>query len=166
MDATQLKSYRDKLYGAETNIALRLYCDNGIIIDEGTMFVKWDDANNVVIAIKSNEDQVNHPGVKIKTIITDYDMVQYVIAYSTGKSIKPIAQALGYSATQVENLVDKFDNVDIRTYLNTTPKDVVDVIAAEDLAKQTQAAATMQVLEDRAKDNHHATVQIIRNKRQ
>ena len=74
MDATQLKAYRDKLRATENNIAIRLYCDNGIIIDEGSMFVKWDDANNVIMAIKSNEDQQNHPGVKMKIIVTDFDI--------------------------------------------------------------------------------------------
>ena len=76
MDATQVKKYRDLLRGAEKNIGLRLYCDNGIIIDEIEMFVNWNDTDNVVIAIKANEDQVNHPGVKLKTIIADYEMIQ------------------------------------------------------------------------------------------
>jgi len=39
MDATQLKAYRDKLRATENNIAIRLYCDNGIIIDK---FIKED----------------------------------------------------------------------------------------------------------------------------
>ncbi len=58
------------------------------------MFVNWNDTDNVVIAIKANEDQVNHPGVKLKTIIADYEMIQYIIAYSTGRSIRPIAKQL------------------------------------------------------------------------
>lgn len=164
MDATQLKAYRDKLYAAEKNIALRLYCDNGIIIDEGTMFVKWDDASNIVIAIKSNDDQVNHPGVKIKTIITDYDMVQYVMAYSTRKSIKPLATALGYSSTQIDNLIDKFDNVDIRSYINTTPKEVIDVIAAEDTAKEVEYKKNIELQEKFAEEHRIATATQIRKR--
>jgi len=112
MDATQLKAYRDKLRATENNIAIRLYCDNGIIIDEGSMFVKWDDANNVIMAIKSNEDQQNHPGVKMKIIVTDFDMVQYMIAYSTHKSVQPIAKVFGFTDDQIKNFINKFDNAE------------------------------------------------------
>lgn len=135
METATVKMFRDKLRAAEKNIAIRLYCDNGIIIDEGTMFVKWDDANNVILAIKSNEDQVNHMGVKIKTIIADYSMIQYLIAYSTHRSIKPIAKELGYSDEQIDNAIDKFDNIDPHTFLNTVPKEVKelsDEMAAKD----------------------------------
>ena len=117
MDATQVKKYRDLLRGAEKNIGLRLYCDNGIIIDEIEMFVNWNDTDNVVIAIKSNEDQVNHPGVKLKTIIADYEMIQYIIAYSTGRSIKPIAKKLNYTDEQIKNLINKFADPDINSFL-------------------------------------------------
>ena len=151
MDATQLKAYRDKLRATENNIAIRLYCDNGIIIDEGSMFVKWDDANNVIMAIKSNEDQQNHPGVKMKIIVTDFDMVQYMIAYSTHKSVQPIA---------------KFDNQDLRTYLNAVPEDVLHEIVAQQAAIDAQAKATLQLQEDRAKAEHRVTAQQIRERQQ
>lgn len=164
MDATQVKKYRDLLKAAETNIALRLYCDNGIIIDEGTMFVQWSDADNVVIAIKSNEDQVNHPGVKIKTIIADYEMIQYVIAYSTGKSIKPIAKKLNYTDEQIKNLINKFADPDINSFLNTTPKAVLEEIKHEYDERATEAASVHQLQEDRAKAEGHVTVDQIRNK--
>ena len=154
MDATQVKKYRDLLKAAETNIALRLYCDNGIIIDEGTMFVQWSDADNVVIAIKSNEDQVNHPGVKIKTII----------AYSTGKSIKPIAKKLNYTDDQIANLINKFADPDINSFLNTTPKEVLEEIKHEYEERATEAARVHQLQEDRAKAEGHITVDQIRNK--
>lgn len=164
MDATQVKKYRDLLKAAETNIALRLYCDNGIIIDEGTMFVQWSDADNVVIAIKSNEDQVNHPGVKIKTIIADYEMIQYIIAYSTGKSIKPIAKKLNYTDEQIKNLINKFADPDINSFLNTTPKAVLEEIRHEYDERATEAARVHQLQEDRAKAEGHVTVDQIRNK--
>lgn len=164
MDATQVKKYRDLLKAAETNIALRLYCDNGIIIDEGTMFVQWSDADNVVIAIKSNEDQVNHPGVKIKTIIADYEMIQYIIAYSTGKSIKPIAKKLKYTDDQIANLINKFADPDINSFLNTTPKAVLEEIKHEREERATEAARVHQLQEDRAKAEGHVTVDQIRNK--
>jgi hypothetical protein len=164
MDATQVKKYRDLLKAAETNIALRLYCDNGIIIDEGTMFVQWSDADNVVIAIKSNEDQVNHPGVKIKTIIADYEMIQYIIAYSTGKSIKPIAKKLKYTDDQITNLINKFADPDINSFLNTIPKAVLEEIKHEHEERATEAARVHQLQEDRAKAEGHVTVDQIRNK--
>lgn len=164
MDATQVKKYRDLLKAAETNIALRLYCDNGIIIDEGTMFVQWSDADNVVIAIKSNEDQVNHPGVKIKTIIADYEMIQYIIAYSTGKSIRPIAKKLNYTDEQITNLINKFADPDINSFLNTTPKAVLEEIRHEYDERATEAARVHQIQEDRAKAEGHVTVDQIRNK--
>lgn len=164
MDATQVKKYRDLLKAAETNIALRLYCDNGIIIDEGTMFVQWSDADNVVIAIKSNEDQVNHPGVKIKTIIADYEMIQYIIAYSTGKSIKPIAKKLNYTDEQIKNLINKFADPDINSFLNTTPKAVLEEIKHEYEERATEAARVHQLQEDRAKAEGHVTVDQIRNR--
>lgn len=164
MDATQVKKYRDLLKAAETNIALRLYCDNGIIIDEGTMFVQWSDADNVVIAIKSNEDQVNHPGVKIKTIIADYEMIQYIIAYSTGKSIKPIAKKLNYTDDQIANLINKFADPDINSFLNTTPKAVLEEIKHKHEERTTEAARVHQLQEDRAKAEGHVTVDQIRNK--
>lgn len=164
MDATQVKKYRDLLKAAETNIALRLYCDNGIIIDEGTMFVQWSDADNVVIAIKSNEDQVNHPGVKIKTIIADYEMIQYIIAYSTGKSIKPIAKKLNYTDDQIANLINKFADPDINSFLNTTPKAVLEEIKHEYEERATEAARVHKLQEDRAKAEGHVTVDQIRNK--
>nr|DAU84668.1 MAG TPA: winged helix-turn-helix protein [Caudoviricetes sp.] len=164
MDATQVKKYRDLLKAAETNIALRLYCDNGIIIDEGTMFVQWSDADNVVIAIKSNEDQVNHPGVKIKTIIADYEMIQYIIAYSTGKSIKPIAKKLNYTDEQIKNLINKFADPDINSFLNTTPKEVLEEIRHEYDERAIEAARVHQLQEDRAKAEGHVTVDQIRNR--
>lgn len=164
MDATQVKKYRDLLKAAETNIALRLYCDNGIIIDEATMFVQWSDADNVVIAIKSNEDQVNHPGVKIKTIIADYEMIQYIIAYSTGRSIKPIAKKLNYTDEQIKNLINKFADPDINSFLNTTPKEVLEEIRHENEERATEAARVHQLQEDRAKAEGHVTVDQIRNK--
>lgn len=164
MDATQVKKYRDLLKAAETNIALRLYCDNGIIIDEGTMFVQWSDADNVVIAIKSNEDQVNHPGVKIKTIIADYEMIQYIIAYSTGRSIKPIAKKLNYTDEQIKNLINKFADPDINSFLNTTPKAVLEEIKHDYDERATEAARIHQLQEDRAKAEGHVTVDQIRNR--
>lgn len=164
MDATQVKKYRDLLKAAETNIALRLYCDNGIIIDEGTMFVQWSDADNVVIAIKSNEDQVNYPGVKIKTIIADYEMIQYIIAYSTGKSIKPIAKKLNYTDEQIKNLINKFADPDINSFLNTTPKEVLEEIRHAHEERATEAARVHQLQEERAKAEGHVTVDQIRNK--
>ena len=166
MDATQLKAYRDKLRATENNIAIRLYCDNGIIIDEGAMFVKWDDANNVILAIKSNEDQQNHPGVKMKIIVTDFDMVQYMIAYSTHKSIQPIAKAFGFTDDQIKNFINKFDDQDLRTYLNAVPEDVMQEIAARQAAIDAQAKATLQLQEDRAKAEHRVTAQQIRERQQ
>lgn len=166
MDATQLKAYRDKLRATENNIAIRLYCDNGIIIDEGSMFVKWDDANNVIMAIKSNEDQQNHPGVKMKIIVTDFDMVQYMIAYSTHKSIQPIAKAFGFTDDQIKNFINKFDDQDLRTYLNAVPEDVMQEIAARQAAIDAQAKATLQLQEDRAKAEHRVTAQQIRERQQ
>lgn len=166
MDATQLKAYRDKLRATENNIAIRLYCDNGIIIDEGSMFVKWDDANNVILAIKSNEDQQNHPGVKMKIIVTDFDMVQYMIAYSTHKSIQPIAKAFGFTDDQIKNFINKFDDQDLRTYLNAVPEDVMQEIVARQAAIDAQAKATLQLQEDRAKAEHRVTAQQIRERQQ
>jgi hypothetical protein len=166
MDATQLKAYRDKLRATENNIAIRLYCDNGIIIDEGTMFVKWDDANNVILAIKSNEDQQNHPGVKMKIIVTDFDMVQYMIAYSTHKSIQPIAKAFGFTDDQIKNFINKFDDQDLRTYLNAVPEDVMQEIAARQAAIDAQAKVVLQQQEDRAKAEHRVTAQQIRERQQ
>lgn len=164
MDATQVKKYRDLLRAAEKNIGLRLYCDNGIIIDEIEMMVNWNDDDNVVIAIKSNEDQVNHPGVKIKTIIADYEMIQYIIAYSTGRSIKPIAKKLKYTDAQIDNLINKFADPDIRSFLNTTPKEVLEEIQREREAQITEANRVHQLQEDRAKTEGHVTVDQIRNK--
>lgn len=166
MDATQLKAYRDKLRATENNIAIRLYCDNGIIIDEGDMFVKWDDANNVIMAIKSNEDQQNHPGVKMKIIVTDFDMVQYMIAYSTHKSVQPIAKAFGFTDDQIKNFINKFDNQDLRTYLNAVPEDVMQEIAARQAAIDAQAKVVLQQQEDRAKAEHRVTAQQIRERQQ
>ena len=166
MDATQLKAYRDKLRATENNIAIRLYCDNGIIIDEGSMFVKWDDANNVIMAIKSNEDQQNHPGVKMKIIVTDFDMVQYMIAYSTHKSVQPIAKAFGFTDDQIKNFINKFDNQDLRTYLNAVPEDVMQEIAARQAAIDAQAKVVLQQQEDRAKAEHRVTAQQIRERQQ
>ena len=166
MDATQLKAYRDKLRATENNIAIRLYCDNGIIIDEGTMFVKWDDANNVILAIKSNEDQQNHPGVKMKIIITDFDMVQYMIAYSTHKSVQPIAKAFGFTDDQIKNFINKFDDQDLRTYVHAVPEDVLHEIVAQQTAIDTQAKAVLQQQEDRAKAEHRVTAQQIRERQQ
>ena len=164
MDATQVKKYRDLLRSAEKNIGLRLYCDNGIIIDEIEMFVKWNDDDNVVIAVKSNEDQVNHPGVKLKTIIADYEMIQYIIAYSTGRSIKPIAKKLKYTDEQIENIINAFANPDIKSFLNTTPKAVLEEIQHEYDERATEAARIHQLQEDRAKAEGHVTVDQIRNK--
>lgn len=164
MDATQVKKYRDLLRAAEKNIGLRLYCDNGIIIDEIEMMVNWNDDDNVVIAIKSNEDQVNHPGVKIKTIIADYEMIQYIIAYSTGRSIKPIAKKLKYTDAQIDNLINKFADPDIRSFLNTTPKEVLEEIQHEHDAQIAEANRVHQLQEDRAKAEGHVTVDQIRNR--
>lgn len=166
MDATQLKAYRDKLRATENNIAIRLYCDNGIIIDEGDMFVKWDDANNVIMAIKSNEDQQNHPGVKMKIIVTDFDMVQYMIAYSTHKSVQPIAKAFGFTDDQIKNFINKFDNQDLRTYVNAVPEDVLQEITARQAAIDAQAKVVLQQQEDRAKAEHRVTAQQIRERQQ
>lgn len=166
MDATQLKAYRDKLRATENNIAIRLYCDNGIIIDEGSMFVKWDDANNVIMAIKSNEDQQNHPGVKMKIIVTDFDMVQYMIAYSTHKSIQPIAKAFGFTDDQIKNFINKFDDQDLRTYLNAVPEDVMQEIVTRQAAIDAQAKVVLQQQEDRAKAEHRVTAQQIRERQQ
>lgn len=166
MDATQLKAYRDKLKATENNIAIRLYCDNGIIIDEGSMFVKWDDANNMILAIKSNEDQQNHPGVKMKIIITDFDMVQYMIAYSTHKSVQPIAKAFGFTADQIKNFINKFDDQDLRTYVHAVPEDVLQEIVTQQAAIDAQAKATLQLQEDRAKAEHRVTAQQIRERQQ
>lgn len=166
MDATQLKAYRDKLRATENNIAIRLYCDNGIIIDEGEMFVKWDDANNVIMAIKSNEDQQNHPGVKMKIIVTDFDMVQYMIAYSTHKSVQPIAKAFGFTDDQIKNFINKFDNQDLRTYVHAVPEDVLQEIVTQQAAIDAQAKAVLQQQEDRAKAEHRVTAQQIRERQQ
>lgn len=166
MDATQLKAYRDKLRATENNIAIRLYCDNGIIIDEGSMFVKWDDANNMILAIKSNEDQQNHPGVKMKIIITDFDMVQYMIAYSTHKSVQPIAKAFGFTDDQIKNFINKFDDQDLRTYVHAVPEDVLHEIVAQQVTIDAQAKATLQLQEDRAKAEHRVTAQQIRERQQ
>lgn len=166
MDATQLKAYRDKLRATENNIAIRLYCDNGIIIDEGSMFVKWDDANNVIMAIKSNEDQQNHPGVKMKIIVTDFDMVQYMIAYSTHKSIQPIAKAFGFTDDQIKNFINKFDDQDLRTYVNAIPEDVMQEIVARQATIDAQAKVVLQQQEDRAKAEHRVTAQQIRERQQ
>lgn len=166
MDATQLKAYRDKLRATENNIAIRLYCDNGIIIDEGSMFVKWDDANNVIMAIKSNEDQQNHPGVKMKIIITDFDMVQYMIAYSTHKSVQPIAKAFGFTDDQIKNFINKFDDQDLRTYVHAVPEDVLHEIVAQQAAIDAQAKVVLQQQEDRAKAEHRVTAQQIRERQQ
>ena len=166
MDATQLKAYRDKLRATENNIAIRLYCDNGIIIDEGSMFVKWDDANNMILAVKSNEDQQNHPGVKMKIIITDFDMVQYMIAYSTHKSVQPIAKAFGFTDDQIKNFINKFDDQDLRTYVHAVPEDVLHEIVAQQATIDAQAKATLQLQEDRAKVEHRVTAQQIRERQQ
>ena len=166
MDATQLKAYRDKLRATENNIAIRLYCDNGIIIDEGSMFVKWDDANNMILVIKSNEDQQNHPGVKMKIIITDFDMVQYMIAYSTHKSVQPIAKAFGFTDDQIKNFINKFDDQDLRTYVHAVPEDVLHEIVAQQATIDAQAKATLQLQEDRAKAEHRVTAQQIRERQQ
>lgn len=166
MDATQLKAYRDKLRATENNIAIRLYCDNGIIIDEGSMFVKWDDANNMILAVKSNEDQQNHPGVKMKIIITDFDMVQYMIAYSTHKSVHPIAKAFGFTDDQIKNFINKFDDQDLRTYVNAIPEDVMQEIVARQAAIDAQAKVVFQQQEDRAKAEHRVTAQQIRERQQ
>lgn len=166
MDATQLKAYRDKLRATENNIAIRLYCDNGIIIDEGDMFVKWDDANNMIMAIKSNEDQQNHPGVKMKIIVTDFDMVQYMIAYSTHKSVQPIAKAFGFTDDQIKNFINKFDNQDLRTYVNAIPEDVMQEIVTRQATIDAQAKTVLQQQEDRAKAEHRVTAQQIRERQQ
>ena len=166
MDATQLKAYRDKLRATENNIAIRLYCDNGIIIDEGSMFVKWDDANNMILAIKSNEDQQNHPGVKMKIIITDFDMVQYMIAYSTHKSVQPIAKAFGFTDDQIKNFINKFDDQDLRTYVHAVPEDVLHEIVAQQATIDAQAKVVLQQQEDRAKAEHRVTAQQIRERQQ
>lgn len=164
MDATTLKMYRDKLRAAEKNIALRLYCDNAIIIDEGFMFVNWDDANNVIMAIKSNEDQVNHPGVKIKTIITGYEMVQYIIAYSTHRSIKKIATDLGYTDKHIQNIIDTFEPQDKRIYLNAIPEKVMEEIKKQQDDIDAQAKDILQKQEARMKEEHCLTATQIRNK--
>ena len=166
MDATQLKAYRDKRRATEDDRASRLYCDNGIIIDEGDMFVQWDDGNNMIVAVKSNEDQVNHPGVKFKIIITDFDMVQYMIAYSTRKSIQPIAKAFNYTDDQIKNFINKFDDPDLRSYLNTTPKEVVEEIEQQKADLDTKAQIVLQMQEDRAKAEHRVTAQQIRERQQ
>ena len=166
MDATQLKAYRDKLRSTEQNIAIRLYCDNGIIIDEETMFVKWDDANEVIVAIKANDDQQNHPGVKTKVIITTFEMVQYMIAYSTHKSIQPLAKAFDFTDDQIKNFINKFDSQDLRSYLNTVPEDVLQEIVAQQAAVDAQAKFVLQQQEDRAKAEHRVTAQQIRERQQ
>lgn len=166
MDATQLKAYRDKLRATEQNIAIRLYCDNGIIIDEGNMFVKWDDANEVIVAIKANDDQQNHPGVKTKVIITTFEMVQYMIAYSTRKSVQPIAKDFGFTDDQIKNFLNKFDSQDLRSYLNTVPEDVLHEIVAQQAAVDAQAKIVLQQQEDRAKAEHRVTAQQIRERQQ
>ena len=166
MDATQLKAYRDKLRTTEHNIAIRLYCDNGIIIDEGSMFVNWDDANEVIVAIKANDDQQNHPGVKTKVIITTFEMVQYMIAYSTRKSVQPLAKAFGFTDDQIKNFLNKFDSQDLQTYLNQIPEDVLHEIVAEQAAIDAQAKAVLQQQEDRAKAEHRVTAQQIRERQQ
>ena len=166
MDATQLKAYRDKLKATEQNIAIRLYCDNGIIIDEGGMFVKWDDANEVIVAIKANDDQQNHPGVKTKIIITTFEMVQYMIAYSTRKSVQPLAKEFGFTDAQIKNFINKYDSQDLRSYLNTTPEDVLQEIVAQQTAIDAQAKVVLQQQEDRAKAEHRVTAQQIRERQQ
>ena len=166
MDATQLKAYRDKLRATEQNIAIRLYCDNGIIIDEGNMFVKWDDANEVIVAIKANDDQQNHPGVKTKIIITTFEMVQYMIAYSTRKSVQPIAKDFGFTDDQIKNFLNKFDSQDLRSYLNTTPEDVLQEIVAQQAVIDAQAKIVLQQQEDRAKAEYRVTAQQIRERQQ
>lgn len=164
MDATQVKKYRDLLKATEENIGLRLYCDNGIIIDEIGMCVKWNDDDNVVIAIKANEDQVNHPGVKIKTIIADYEMIQYIIAYSTGRSIRPIAKKLKYTDADIIKIINRYADPDIRSFLNTTPNEVLEEIQHTREAQIAEAERIHQLQEQRAKAEGHVTVDQIRNK--
>ena len=77
---------------------------------------------------------------------------EYEIDYNEGK---------GWRAVE---LAEKFANPDINSFLNTTPKAVLEEIRHEYDERATEAARVHQLQEDRAKAEGHVTVDQIRNK--
>ncbi len=62
-----------------------------------------------------------------------------------------------YTDEQITNLINKFADPDINSFLNTTPKAVLEEIRHEYDERVTEAARVHQLQEDRAKAEGHIT---------
>ncbi len=141
MDNDVVIKYRDKLRAVDKNIALRLTCDNMIVIDEGkNAFVKWNDEGGYLTAAMLNRDAMNRPLEPIEVIMTGYDNIQYMTVRADKDSAPALLKALDYTDKQIKNIVEHF--IPSRRYfINMIPEDVAK--AKEDyLAKQKQQRDT------------------------
>ena len=134
MDNDVVIKYRDKLRVVDKNIALRLTCDNLMIIDEAqNAFVKWNDEDGYLIAAMLNRDVMNRQHAPIEVMMTGYVNIQYMTVRADKDSAPAILKALDYTDDQIKNIVEHF--IPSRRYfINMIPEDVAK--AKEDYLKQ------------------------------
>ena len=134
MDNDVVIKYRDKLRALDKNIALRLICDNMLIIDEAqNAFVKWNDEGGYFIAAMLNRDAMNRPHAPIEVTMTGYVNIQYMTVRADKDSAPAILKALDYTDEQIKNIIEHF--IPSRRYfINMIPEDIAK--AKEDYLKQ------------------------------
>ena len=134
MDNDVVIKYRDKLRALDKNIALRLTCDNMMIIDEAqNAFVKWNDEGGYFTAAMLNRDAMNRPHAPIEVMMTGYVNIQYMTVRADKDSAPAILKALDYTDEQIKNIVEHFIPSS-RYFINMIPEDIAK--AKEDYLKQ------------------------------
>lgn len=82
MDKETVISLRTRL--KQNNIPLRIWCDNEHHFDESDEFIAWDDANEIIYAIRPTtlRDQgTGHaPDIPMQVVTTSYEQIQYIVA--------------------------------------------------------------------------------------
>lgn len=124
MENSVVTAYRDKLRAVDPKIALRLVCDNMMIIDEAqNAFVKWNDTDGYLTAAMLNRDAMNRPQAPIEVMMTGYENIQYMTVRADKDSAPEILKALGYTDEQITNIVNHFIP-ERRYFINTIPKNI------------------------------------------
>ena len=109
MEAKQVIRIRDT-YG---NDNLTVVCDNVYYFNTRVDNIIWDDANEMLYAVRGNEDYHSNDTRPIKIEAVPYEQIQYMNCTNNRADAKKIMLALGYTADQADKIILKVAPIDI-----------------------------------------------------
>lgn len=104
MNASTVKKVREVYESLPSRPSLELHCDNDILLNDRYGVFHWDDSNERVIVVNTSENAHHSTTDEFTVTATEYDYIQYIRMDCSARSVSKVAQALGFTSTELEEL--------------------------------------------------------------